>query len=77
MTVTLYYLVGCVLGKGVGFVDISTAECVVDTFTSIHIKGKSEKRIYNKKTTYNCMVVFQSMTFLIQPAIPIHTLVAN
>ena len=41
MTVTLYNLGGCVSGEGGGggggggggFLDISTAECVVETFT--------------------------------------------
>ena len=33
MTVTLYYLGVCVSGEGGGVLDISTAECVVETFT--------------------------------------------
>ena len=47
MTVTLYYLGVCVSGEGVGgewgFLDISTAECVVETFTLNSYKGQVRK----------------------------------
>ena len=63
MTVYLYYLGVCVLGEGEGgggFLVLSTAECVVETFTveSIHIKVKSEKHIHNMATIfylYDCI----------------------
>ena len=59
MTVTLYYLGVCVSGEGVGwgFLDMSTAECVVETFT-LHIKAKSEKHTNNMTTIfylYDCI----------------------
>ena len=46
MTVTLYYLGVCVSGErwgggGGGFLDISTAECVYETFTLHSFKGYS------------------------------------
>ena len=56
MTVTLYNLGVCVGGGGWGwgFLDISTAECVVETF----IKAKAEKHIHNMATIfylYDCI----------------------
>ena len=50
MTVTLYYLGVCVSGGGGwGFLDMSTAECVLKLSHSIHtcVKAKSEKHIHN------------------------------
>ena len=50
MTVTLYYLGVCVSGEwggggggGGGFLDISTAECVYETFTLHSFKGQFRK----------------------------------
>ena len=55
MTVTLYNL-GVIVcrGKGEwGFLDISMAECVVETFTLHSYKGaKSEKHIHNMATIF-------------------------
>ena len=59
MTVTLYYLGMCVRGKGGGFLDISTAECVYETFTLHYLKAKSEKHIHNMTTIfylYDCIL---------------------
>ena len=53
MTVTLYYLGVCVLeevcggGGGGGFFDISTAECVVETFTLHSFKDQVRKEAYS------------------------------
>ena len=61
MTVTMCYLSVCVSREGGwGFLDISTAECVVETFVIhfIHIKAKSEKHIHNMTTIfylYDCI----------------------
>ena len=44
MTVTLYYLGICVLGEGGGnFLDFSTVECVVETFTLHSYKGQARE----------------------------------
>ena len=56
MTVTLYNLGVCgsgVVGGGCGFLDISTAECVVET--SIHVKAKSEKHMTAIFYLYDCI----------------------
>ena len=79
MTVYLYYLGVCVLGEGGGgFLVISTAECVVETFNFIHIKVKSEKHIHNMTTIfylYDC-ISFNDLPLSNQPFL-LHTLAAN
>ena len=63
MTVTLYYLEVCVSregggGGGGGFLDISMAECLVETFTLHSYKCQSEKHIHNMATIfylYDCI----------------------
>ena len=61
-------------GGGRGFLDISTAECVVETFT-LH---KSEKHIHNIKTIFylhDC-ISFNDLPYSNQPFL-LHTLGAN
>ena len=61
MTETMYYLGVCVSGgRGWGFLDISTAECVVETFTLHSYKGQvgTLKHIHNMTTIfylYDCI----------------------
>ena len=42
-----YYLGVCVLGERGGFLDISTAECVVETFILHAFKGRIRKAAYS------------------------------
>ena len=39
-------------GRGEGLLDITTAECVVETLHSIHLKAKYEKHIHNMTTIF-------------------------
>ena len=50
---SVLYRYMCVRGRGRGFLEISTAECVVETFLHFfHLKAKSEKHIHNNDVLF-------------------------